>query len=247
MDRYSVHFPKGTQLPNRIYRYVSFQEHHIRSLICDNLYFSSPLKFNDPYESSILLEGDERFREILKDDLRKSAMACFSRSRDNFTLWSYYANGLKGICIEYDTAKLISSLINNLDCPPKWLYSFYVDYLDKNSRGYGEIPVIDVNNLISGNLEKKGPELIKIFATKPSCFKSENEFRLVRRPSAQLPDNKCMSGQYKYDREAISCVIFGEKTSEQDIELVKKILGQKLPYKKTKLSSEQFHIEVIDI
>jgi len=247
MNQDSVHFPKGTPLPKRIYKYVSFQKYHIRSLKCDNLYFSSPLEFNDPYESSILLEGDERYGEILKDDLRKSAMACFSLSPDNFTLWSYYAKGFKGICIEYDTEKLISSLINNLDCPPKWLYSFNVQYLDMNSRGYGEIPVVDEQNLISGDLHKKGPELIKIFATKPSCFKIENEFRLVRRPSALLSDNKCMSGQHKYDREAISCVIFGEKTSEQDIELVKKILGQNLPYKKTKLSSEQFHIEVIEI
>lgn len=142
--KYHVHFPHDIELPERIYKYVSFQEHHIRSLLTDELYFSSPDAFNDPYEPFMLFEGDKRFGETLKADLENSAITCFSRSNNNFTLWSYYANGMKGICIEYDTKELLSSL--TADFIARWLYTFDVNYLEETKDSFGKIPVVDQVN-----------------------------------------------------------------------------------------------------
>ncbi|MGI2023410.1 DUF2971 domain-containing protein [Shewanella glacialipiscicola] len=245
-----IHFPHGASLPESIYKYVSFQEHHIRSLLTDELYFSSPDAFNDPYEPFMLFEGDKRFGEPLTDNLKKSAITCFSRCNNNFTLWSYYANGMKGICIEYDTKKLLASL--TADFKAQWLYAFDVKYLEaitiqtngEKIESFGKIPVVNLSNLVELDYNIKGPELIKIFATKPSVFKSEDEFRLVIRPENSQAEKESMAGLYKYKRDCIKSIIFGEKTPQADVTLTKMILGCNIMYKLAKVDKDRFFISV---
>ena len=240
--KYHIHFPYGTELPKKLYKYVSFQENHIRSLLTDELYFNSPDSFNDPYEPFLLFEGNERYGATIKSGLEKSAITCFSRSHDNFTLWSYYANGMKGICIEYDTEMLLHSLTK--DFSAQWLYTFDVSYLTPEYGHYGQIPIVNEKNLLSTEYEVLGPELIKVFATKPSLFTDENEFRLVLRPKPRISEQEHMQGLHKYKRQAITSVIFGHKTKRADRELVQKILGTTICYRTASVHESNFSVVV---
>lgn len=240
---YHIHFPYGNELPKKIYKYVSFEEHHMRSLICNDLYFSDPHSFNDPYEPFILFDGDSRFGVTIKANLEKSAITCFSTSPDNFTLWSYYANGMKGFCIEYDTEILLNSLLSKLEIG-QWIYSFDAHYLDKEETNFGVIPVVNEDALLSSDYDIKGPELVKIFSTKPSIFSNENEVRLVIQPSGRLGEMEPMAGLYQHSRESITGVIYSDKTSEKDVEIVKTILGDNVSYRKSRVEGNSFRIIV---
>lgn len=49
-----------------------------------------------------LEESNARLNEIVKSDYR---IACFSETPYNLPMWNHYANGHRGICLEYDTLK----------------------------------------------------------------------------------------------------------------------------------------------
>ena len=49
-----------------------------------------------------LEKTNARLNEIVKSDYR---IACFSETPYNLPMWNHYANGHKGICLEYDTLK----------------------------------------------------------------------------------------------------------------------------------------------
>ena len=116
-----------------IYKYRNLND-HTREMIKNNtLYFSNPLKYNDPFDTIInfYFEGDydllchkfmelgvknyekfaeklcrhNDFTEIYKNnpDLLNLSLSCFSEECDNILLWSHYANEHKGICLEYKT------------------------------------------------------------------------------------------------------------------------------------------------
>jgi hypothetical protein len=116
-----------------IYKYRKFDEYTKEMIINNSLYFSNPLKFNDPYDTVInfYFEGDygllynkfkemglknpdeftkklyryNEFTEIYKNhpDLLNLSISCFSEVCDDILLWSHYADGHKGICLEYKT------------------------------------------------------------------------------------------------------------------------------------------------
>ena len=60
---------------------------------------SEPTRFDSPVV-------DQLFNSIVNttDGLLKNAsVACFSESNSNFLMWSHYAGGHKGVCLEFDT------------------------------------------------------------------------------------------------------------------------------------------------
>lgn len=110
--------------PRHIYMYFTavnackFLEKH-------NIKFSKPTLFNDPFECHVDFNGS---RELLKpsenhrverlngydnlalqeqcnEKLDNVRIACFSESNDSVLMWAYYAEGQRGICIEFDTEK----------------------------------------------------------------------------------------------------------------------------------------------
>lgn len=241
-----IHFPYGKDLPNKVYRYICLEGHHKEALKDNKLYFNSPREFNDPYEPSLLLDGRENFERALISDLEMSAISCFSHTNNNLTLWSYYANGMKGICIEFDTERLISSIASSITEKFKnhWLYSFKVKYLTSIDDSFGIIPKVIEEKLTSTDYEEKGSELIKIFATKPSIFSNENEFRLVIRPDPVINRATTMNGLYGYNKNAITAIVFGAKTREDDIHFIKELFGSNINYQSAKINKNKYSILV---
>lgn len=75
-----------------------------------------------PEESKVvaksLLADDSKLKEVHKKQLEKVGILCMTSNQAQVLMWGYYANN-DGVCIEYDTKKILKSLvigfINELD------------------------------------------------------------------------------------------------------------------------------------
>lgn len=111
--------------PQRLYMYFKaegaekFLENH-------NLKLSDPRKCNDPFECAIDYNTSlkttgyidkhayyEQLNELYVRDLQAKwweahkhlRISCFTKEATNILMWAYYADGQKGICIEFDPSK----------------------------------------------------------------------------------------------------------------------------------------------
>lgn len=86
----------------------------------------------------------------------KRSICCFSIIPDDLLMWAHYAEGHKGVCLQYDIAQ--DTL---LDCILK--------------------PVIYQDNLIKSNLLKHDDDIFSVFTTKSTHWAYEQEYRLINR------------------------------------------------------------------
>lgn len=160
-------------------------------LLLSNQMYASPYKnLNDPFEGSVNLpksESCERWVTPLIQDLSTAGVCSLSRQKvdehfpNNEIMWSLYADGHKGFCIEYDSEKLTSNSIKEFD----------------------------IRNTITVNYEDQTPEVgkwdgifdvqKKVFGTKSKAWTAENEFRLVFNTSGLKP----------VSQDAVSAVYLG--------------------------------------
>lgn len=148
--------PRPGREPRWLYRYLRMpaegQEPHEenlkRLLIHDEIHFSSPLNFNDPFDSTCLFrmkgstpEDWERYlrmngEEGTDDEIRSQArelargaatgwgaardrlhgvmlagleevrVICLSERWDSMLMWAHYADGHRGLCLQFDRATL---------------------------------------------------------------------------------------------------------------------------------------------
>jgi len=134
----------NSNLPVKLYKYYSCNgenEQRIEARLKGEIFFSSPLNFNDPYDCQLpkinnntatfskgkskilgllLEEGfnpEETYEKLISDDketirevYRRQAdllgILCLTQQYDNILMWSHYAHN-NGICIEYNTEKLL--------------------------------------------------------------------------------------------------------------------------------------------
>ena len=130
---------------------------------------------------------EKQFKEVLnfKEEI---GVYCLSTYFLNEQLWAYYASSYSGYCIEYDLEKLIDKG-QNFD----FQYKFEIDYKDN-------IPTLGIDDL--SNLENGF--IKKMFATKKSTWKHEEEIRLIFDKY----------GMKKFHPSTITGVYFGIKTPE---------------------------------
>ncbi|WP_135382282.1 DUF2971 domain-containing protein [Vibrio tasmaniensis] len=163
---------------------------------------------------------DDKIHKVKSDN----KIFSLSFANDHPLLWGHYANGLKGMCIEYDFNKQKKPL-NIGYCP--------VDYLDKPF-------TINVLNLLKTNTDISiyGNE---IFATKNEVWSYEEEFRLVSENEV-MPGNK-----YQLSEDVISSIIIGEKMSVEDQLKVKSTIGDRniKLYKAVAVPSD-FRIDIVE-
>ncbi|WP_265426686.1 DUF2971 domain-containing protein [Chryseobacterium sp. YIM B08800] len=145
----------------------------------------SLLKTLFPYQE--LDNFENQFKKVLnfKEEI---GVYCLSKDFLNEQHWAYYASSYSGYCIEYDLEKLIDKS-QNFD----FQYKFDIDYKDN-------IPTLgidDLTNLQDGFIKK-------MFATKKSTWKHEEEIRLIFDKY----------GMKKFHPSAITGIYFGIKTPE---------------------------------
>lgn len=106
----------------RLFQYRSVSDAVIEGLKTGTLYFKSPVRFNDPYDSLVCWNKDKlseyfqdpKFAGVLAkhcifdaDTLAVSIrgrfrISCFSEVLDSPLMWAHYANSGKGFCVEYE-------------------------------------------------------------------------------------------------------------------------------------------------
>jgi len=122
------------EFPRKIYKYrpgISYNAdgelYDVISLRENNIWASAANKFNDPFDSAILLNFKDflrpdktKLKEVLNfkkgikeisdlsDTIRSHTyVSCFSELVDSRLMWSHYACNHRGFCIEYDLVELM--------------------------------------------------------------------------------------------------------------------------------------------
>ena len=209
--------------PGDVYKFTKCSVHSLRALINREIPLSPPQSFNDPFDCPIceLLNHDEKpallIRQAYLDCL---TVACFScrvgetgKSNEinneepylNDLMWAHYADSHKGICIEYDLSfeNITKILKDNYE---QYISLKYVKYSDQALGEYSA---------------RKGDSisLFDSFFLKGKSWEYEKELRLIRYDQngqgkhASIPLDGC-----------IKAVYFGLKCTEEDKNIIKKIL-----------------------
>lgn len=158
---------------------------------------------------------------IRQEKFSKIGISCFSKNNNNLLMWSYYADGHQGICLEFDpTFEPFSKAFN-------------VDYKSK-------IPNINSNLLFNEN--EINESIKKLLSLKSIDWRHEEEIRIFHKES-----NK----SYFYPSRSLKAIYFGLKTNHSDVEMVCSIIKAKNPdvkfYRMKKLNNifgieaEQFY------
>lgn len=112
----------------QLYKFMSLQlfERVADALLGRRLYCPKPEQLNDPLEGMLghHAEGaeagkslDDQLRAGLLSmvetnrDLARARVCCFSARPDSMQMWSYYAGGHKGLCLEVDVSGFESSIV----------------------------------------------------------------------------------------------------------------------------------------
>jgi hypothetical protein len=112
----------------QLYKFMSLEpfEHVADALLGRRLYCPKPDQLNDPLEGMLgyHCEGaeggkplDDQLRagliSIFETDreLARARVCCFSARPDSMQMWSYYAGGHKGLCLEVDVSGFESRIV----------------------------------------------------------------------------------------------------------------------------------------
>lgn len=146
--------------------------HRDTSTLLSHQLYAAPIDtLNDPFEASVELPIDNKNdNEWIKPLINLShSVGVFSLIQadkkesfpGNELMWSHYADSHKGFCIEYDLDVLCQAISKSFDI----ISELNVNY--------------QVNRPIISKTDEIDDVLQKIFGTKSSAWKYENEFRLV--------------------------------------------------------------------
>ena len=120
------------------------------------------------------------FNHHTNEILEKITLASFSENWDNMTMWSHYANGYKGVCLEFDVDSVDS---NNLE---RYLYPVqYVDVLQN-------VPRFIINRFECDKEINSLDVILSCATQKLKSWNYEEEWRYIsldsdRYPKSSLP------------------------------------------------------------
>jgi len=102
---------------------------------------------------------EKMFGERQDRVINRSGCTCFSEDKENILLWSHYADGHKGVCLEFDTSSPMFSKVRPVD--------YAIDF-----------PLIDPMKMMFGKEDEIIEESIKPLFTKYESWCYEKEWRL---------------------------------------------------------------------
>lgn len=152
----------------------------------------------------------------------KARIACFSRDPENLLMWSHYADGLRGFCIEYDESAIVKGneaiFIENVSYAPSppnidaFAYAVIEEqYYYALEHGYEEYE--------GETYRKRMNEITRLaLATKPREWAYESEVRLIM----HTEKNDRRAVDYLCPANSIKGVIVGERMSALNTARIKK-------------------------
>ena len=200
-------------LPPKLYKYRSLNARSLSILTDDELYYANYRTLNDPFE--LAFEVDVTYRadskkvkpeaiDQLKRKIKSNIQSCFrpnlgllslAARNDELLMWSHYAEGHTGFCLEFDTSIFDPELLKEVTYS-KELYCVQCR-VDDNEEGI----IVPADN---------DEYLIGICNTKKEDWQYEKEWRDVRKES----------GAHKFDPAGLTGLIFGFKTNDEQEERV---------------------------
>jgi hypothetical protein len=165
--------------------------------------------FNEQKDSNIsaikeIVNGIvQRTLDAIKNNMTENyGVCCFSEACDEMLMWSYYADGHTGFCLEFDTANEPFTKLKK------------VNYVK-------DIPKYDPNLLLNGH---KGDDIVeKFLCTKFEGWKHEREWRILHKSKQTI---------YGYESNQLTGIYLGAKIDDTDKEIILTLLRSQNSYVK---------------
>lgn len=179
--------------------------------------------------------------------IESARICCFCKSSDNLLMWSHYADGLRGFCVEFDKSKLLQQGSLDMDVfdvfytdnPP--LVDTMLFEVAKDQIWFHEMAIGEEESKIQGIPDHVPNKLLpeyhvalkdarqllfdlyyKILCHKPKEWHYEEEVRLIFHT-----EKKDKAGHpFMYPKSAITSIIIGEKADQRNIKNIKKIINK---------------------
>jgi hypothetical protein len=219
--------------PTKLYKYRSASTQSIANLSAAKLWFSSPSRFNDPFDCAYEIA----ISELSKDDL----IAIIQRiSRGDITpavlarypddvLRQQVTDGLKGaVAMGISAVKGVSCFSEIPDCLLMWGHysdghrGFCMEF-DTTKEPLFKIahPVIYKDTFPTIGVEAftkiDYSQILQLVLTKSNCWKYEREWRVLHREGETF---------FSYDRASLTAVYFGAKMPEDERLMIASLLGR---------------------
>jgi hypothetical protein len=173
--------------------------------------------------------------------LRNFAVACFSETNDDFLMWSHYASGHSGVCLEYEFP-IVEEGVCEFDCETRYFHDGkFLHYAEKirkvkyresldpmNFFDFLEVFFnhndIDLIHLTKSKWHFYAEQISLLYLQKLNPWSGEREWRIVR-PSFKesFPEDRILN----YPKAALKGVYFGAKVPEEAKLRVKEITKSK--------------------
>ena len=106
------YFDNGILIPRKkdiLYKYLTFNENTIASLMNCYLWLTNPVSFNDPFDcnKNLIVDYAEDTAEIkwnTRNYFKNIGVSSFSEEKCHPLMWAHYTNNYRGIAIEFDTS-----------------------------------------------------------------------------------------------------------------------------------------------
>lgn len=211
-----------------VYKYRSDINRDLLTIANNQIYVPKRVDLNDPIDYAVddsALKYDTDALKVI--DVLKNKIAIFSLSYhfSNIQMWSYYANGHKGMCIQYNY-DVLHLHFENSNCffGGKVLYTKKPFVIDNES----------YQRLLNGNRQ----EFTKLTLAKSDYWESEAEFRICFKSDGlvDIPEN------------AVTGIYFGVFMSDEDKNKIMKTLKfRDIKYYQMKLKPSSFELEYEEV
>lgn len=211
------------------------------SLSLNQIYAPTYDRLNDPFEGMMdfledyktleyfkSINGNDNLRiayDVIIEELKNVGVYSLSKNEKNEILWSLYANGHEGFVIGYDVNKLLQDINFNIVSPLANIVSVGYETYPKGLLRWGDLPYNGLN-------------LSNAIGIKSKSWEYENEVRIVFE----------QNGINEYNYKAVSRIIFGMRTSKENITNTMKLLkGRSYRYQQIIKEENSFNLELIEL
>lgn len=240
-----------------LYKFHQINKFLYQLLIDNNLWFSDPREFNDPFDmrffSNVIMSPDKKenmYNEMiknvqqeypfLKEDEIKGFITETAEQLDldkNYNTILLQMSTKFGICCFSETVDNILMWSHYTDGHKGLCLEFDFEHLSKIEKSWlikvkysNDFPIVNGNE-----------DLEKAFTTKSSCWYYEKEFRILA--STQ--------GLLKFPKEALKSIIFGAKSEESEINRIIKLVNQSgykdIAFKRARIDEKKYQLNYFDI
>jgi len=225
--------------PEKVYKYRALSgdsfKYTMDILLNNRIYMPSRKSLNDPFEGvqNIYLgmsgnPGKQDIAELWEKMLEKYGVYSLSRCPAIPQMWAHYADGFKGVCLEFSTSNTFSKVREVL----------YTKDIIENAdlKGLGKDGAVPFPTMLEA-----------IMLRKSDGWAYEQEWRLL---DDRRLNNPNVDTRYIYLLEnEITAVILGSAIAEADEQFVREMIKPKphIKLQRCRIVENRYEVEIVDI